>query len=297
MAYPDIPAPVKNMLAIPAMRWRHRYWHWVKNERFVTHPANTELVQALADIGWSAALTGEPGSGLDFLFMHRMMIENVDAQLAAAGDPDWPRVIGWDDIPAAPDDPDWPEPHVEDLDDPAAWPTDQRLLDYEGIAEARSAAVVSQNLERAQILRSEEFLTRDTTTLDRYGFLLEVTVHNWMHMRYSATPPLDGDALDAENDYLGAPFSSHVNPYFWKLHGWIDDCIGLWEEANDAEADFSTAWRAPEDAPPEDELLPPGAPLVAAIAPSPEQWTERGLAPFAAPASLVAQALGDIHAQ
>jgi hypothetical protein len=36
------------------------------------------------------------------------------------------------------------------------------------------------------------------------------------------------------NDYLGDFHSSHVNPIFWKLHGWVDDCIGVWQAAHDA---------------------------------------------------------------
>ena len=25
-----------------------------------------------------------------------------------------------------------------------------------------------------------------------------------------------------------------MNPVFWKLHGWVDDCIGAWQAAHDA---------------------------------------------------------------
>ena len=32
----------------------------------------------------------------------------------------------------------------------------------------------------------------------------------------------------AENDFLGDPFSSHVNPAFWAFHGWIDDRLNDW---------------------------------------------------------------------
>jgi hypothetical protein len=70
-----------------------------------------------------------------------------------------------------------------------------------------------------------------------------------MHMRWATEQPRDpqtglpairgGYDIDprwdvAENDYLGDFHSSHVNPIFWKLHGWVDDCIGAWEAAHNA---------------------------------------------------------------
>src|SRR3712207_5921244 len=36
------------------------------------------------------------------------------------------------------------------------------------------------------------------------------------------------------HDYLGDFHSSHVNPIFWKLHGWIDDRIEGWFRAHNA---------------------------------------------------------------
>jgi hypothetical protein len=38
---------------------------------------------------------------------------------------------------------------------------------------------------------------------------------------------------DPKRDWLGNPFSAHVNPTFWKLHGWIDDVVVDWLKAND----------------------------------------------------------------
>jgi hypothetical protein len=86
-------------------------------------------------------------------------------------------------------------------------------------------------------------------TLGAYGSLIEFTVHNWMHMRWATALPRDpvtgqpvardGYDIDRkwdvpENDYLGDFHSSHVNPIFWKLHGWVDGCIGVWQAAHDA---------------------------------------------------------------
>jgi len=253
MAYPDLPNNVKSMAASQAMRWRHRYWHLVKNEDFIKDPPNKNIVAALAKIGWTAALTGESGAGLDFLYMHRTMIANIDKMLVSAKDPNWPKVIGWSEIPVDADDPNWPEPSIKNIDNPDAWPKEKRRS-IRGIAEARSSSIVKRNIKLAAQLRDPEVLKQKHMTLDRYGHVIEVTVHNWMHMRFADAPRDNSEDLDVSNDWLGAPFSSHVNPYFWKLHGWIDDCIGEWEKANDKVADFSSAWRPPESAPPFSEL-------------------------------------------
>ena len=71
-----------------------------------------------------------------------------------------------------------------------------------------------------------------------------------MHMRWSSLTydPVDGTTpvpggrspdydistkWDSPNyDYLGDFYSSHVNPVFWRLHGWVDDRIEAWFAAH-----------------------------------------------------------------
>jgi hypothetical protein len=101
-----------------------------------------------------------------------------------------------------------------------------------------------RNLE--QWLRRPNILTQ--LTLGAYGNLLEMTIHNWMHMRWASVPrdPASGKVEsrgnydvdtrwdDPKNDYLGEFHTSHVNPVFWKLHGWVDDRVEDWFRAHDA---------------------------------------------------------------
>lgn len=110
---------------------------------------------------------------------------------------------------------------------------------------ARGLANLMRNLTTT--LRSARVVSQ--LTLGAYGSLIEFTVHNWMHMRWATALPRDpatgqpigrdGYDIDRkwdvpENDYLGDFHSSHVNPIFWKLHGWVDGCIGVWQAAHDA---------------------------------------------------------------
>ena len=67
-------------------------------------------------------------------------------------------------------------------------------------------------------------------------------------MRWSSIPldpesgePADRDPFDTDSkwdnpkyDYLGDFYSSHVNPLFWRLHGWVDDRIEDWYNAHEA---------------------------------------------------------------
>jgi len=107
----------------------------------------------------------------------------------------------------------------------------------------RFFTVIMRNLDRW--LRRPNILMQ--LTLGAYGNLLEMTIHNWMHMRWASVPrdPASGKVEtrggydvdtrwdDSKNDYLGDFHSSHVNPIFWKLHSWVDDRIEDWFRAHD----------------------------------------------------------------
>ena len=83
-----------------------------------------------------------------------------------------------------------------------------------------------------------------TLTLGELGTLLEWTVHNDMHMRWASAPrdprtnafipdgrpnwDISKDWDNPEYDHLGEQYSSHVNPVFWRLHGWVDARIEDW---------------------------------------------------------------------
>jgi hypothetical protein len=89
-------------------------------------------------------------------------------------------------------------------------------------------------------------------TLGALGNLIEFTIHGWMHNRWANTAgaylvdpetneltyrrTFDFDPMwnDAKYDYLGEFYSSHVNPVFWRLHGWVDDRIDDWFQAHES---------------------------------------------------------------
>jgi hypothetical protein len=88
-----------------------------------------------------------------------------------------------------------------------------------------------------------------SVSLDQLGIDMEWSIHGWMHMRWSGALAADAFAVDPDNDWLFFPWSSHVSKKFWKLHGWIDDRITDWANANGAEADLSDTWAGPTGVP------------------------------------------------
>lgn len=185
---------------------------------------------------------GEPGAGVDFLNMHRHMMaatRGLSARLGVAYRP-----TGWNPIPWNHNDPIWPMPR---------WSSTPVFKDPERTLNMRARG--RDQFENPAWLAG--------VTLDELGSMLEATIHNWMHMHWAMPEPADPADLwrtDPSNDWLGFTFTSQVNPIFWKLHGWIDACIDLWEDApvragtgqrRSAAADFARFnWIGPVPTPP-----------------------------------------------
>ena len=230
MSYPDLPSSVVVDMADIAMRQHHDLWHLVRRREDWDGLSDQQRA-SLEGAGWKAPrFEDEAGAGLDFLGMHREMIAHVNHLLHNAQNPDWPKVTPWSPIPWNSNDSDWPVPQSWNGMHPA-------------FADAKGQASAEQMKSIAQTLMSEAYLR--SRSLDEVGTDIEFSIHGWMHLRWSAEPKLPLDSVDPRNDWLGAPFSSHVNKHFWKLHGWIDARIDDWARANNAVADLSSAWAGP----------------------------------------------------
>lgn len=244
MSYPDLPTIVKDMLADERLRLHHHLWHLVRN-RDAWNGLSQDARNALTNEGWAAPRFGEqPGSGIDFLGMHRQMIEMTDRALANANDPNWPSVTGWDPIPWVDNDAHWPVPAWQATAPP--WASAQQWKDYTDLAEwARGSQPTVAMQQLADRFGDESYLR--SVSLDEFGIALEGSIHGWMHIRWSGPPHDDEFSADVSNDWLFVPWSSHVNKTFWKLHGWIDARIGDWEVATGRAADLSQTWAGPPD--------------------------------------------------
>lgn len=245
-----LPEVVLAHFADPLHRLHHAVWHGIRNH---WNDLNDIQIDAIIDLDWQiegnrfALFTTREktrpcvtnGSGEDFLFFHRRMVVQYKKLMSDAGI----TPIEWRELP---------QPGADDPDDPNIVPPAWNTPD-------------APNFEkRLTILKSDEFFWsrlrwwdyqyKDPTylatlTLGELGALLEFGVHNDMHIRWSS-PPQDPDTNDLlpfgrpdydfserwnnpRYDWLGEFYSAHVNPVFWRLHGWIDDRIDDWFTAHE----------------------------------------------------------------
>jgi len=241
----QIPSYIITMMADRAWRMQHFLWHEVRNNwLFYENEATRE---ALRNLGWEPPRPArrprvgggretilDNNSGEDFLYMHREMIRAVNERLA--GDPRYPRIEGWREVPRPGDA--W-------YSVPPAWDSGDSGLN-EVIARVKSNETF-QTYFLAWEAEYTDFDRLRQMSLGELGARLEFTIHNQMHMRWCAEPSATGirpdaqaenpDAIDGswdrpEYDWLGDTYSSHVNSVFWKLHGWVDDRINDWATAN-----------------------------------------------------------------
>lgn len=212
----------------------HWLWHSTRNGWSTLTPNERMLVQSLSDQwGQNAPICPAPNrsnqnpAGEEFLRMHHQMIDYVRSQLVAN---QLPCLTGWSAIPQA-GDLRWPIP--------AGAPDDS-----------------SKSAEVGRLLRmwSLTFMNPgflQSHTLSEVGYLLEFSIHNNLHMRWSDPTDFGGDyspvnaqvttldALLAPTQFdstqfhsLANPYSSALSPVFWKLHGWVDNVIVAWLRAN-----------------------------------------------------------------
>ena len=248
-------APLTAWLVSPEHRLFHQLWHAVRDK---WHKLPNDKRDALRRLGWQPGVRDKErgargdnkhknGSGEDFFFMHRDMLHK--ARMLQ------PDLKGWSKLPL-------PAPFVEqDLAGfiryyenndgcsvPPAWESEgddeytQWLNDVKG-----SNTFYSNYQVWESQYQDPQYLAR--LTLAEFGSEMELGMHDWLHMRWATITrdptndmPVPWDRWPSdfssrwflpENDYLGDPFSSHVNPVFWMFHRWIDDRIEDWFRAHE----------------------------------------------------------------
>ena len=169
--------------------------------------------------------------------MHRQMIAGVNQRLKEIGDPTYPKIEGWQNVPH-PTDPEFPVPPLFNRNnDPE--------FSFEALRDRKSYNYYLTHFRPWEARFTDPNYLR-TVTLSELGAEIEFNIHNRMHSRWSAEPwnggrpPADRTrpvAIDQkwdnpQYDYLGDQYASHVNPIFWKLHGWVDERINDWMRAN-----------------------------------------------------------------
>ncbi|VVO19140.1 PvdJ/PvdD/PvdP-like protein [Pseudomonas fluorescens] len=232
----------------------HQLWHASRDK---WHSLSETQRGALRGIGWQPGprdlerdargpRKDRNGSGIDFFFMHRHMLGTARSM---------------QDLPSWPDFP-VPQPELErdrqgfaryfDNHDgfalPPTWLAEGDTEYSQWVSDIKAAETYHSNFQVWESqYRDPRYLAK--LTLGQFGSEVELGLHDWLHMRWASVPrdpsngvpvPFARDPSDfaarwysAENDFLGDPFSSHVNPVFWHFHGWIDDRLEDWFRAHE----------------------------------------------------------------
>ncbi|MFJ7106763.1 PvdJ/PvdD/PvdP-like protein [Pseudomonas sp. NPDC098740] len=252
--------PVIDLMASAEHRYHHALWHASRDEWAFLSAKKRAALQAL---GWQPGPLGAEraslgvgrvtnGSGEDFLYMHRRMVHHVRGLD--------PSVRSWPSVPS----PKFPVSFAAgtkastsgNVDgnafaDPWIVPGDPDQTNW--LVEVRKTSTLYSKFAAWEALYTDpRYLA--SISLAELGSRIEFTIHNWMHMRWASLPrdpnpdpdrhglpiPEGRQALDfdpkwlsPEYDFLGETFSSHVNPIFWRLHGWVDDRIEDWSRAQE----------------------------------------------------------------
>lgn len=240
--------PLTTAVAAAPMRTAHFLWHTVRDVWLRLSAQQQADFTARFGPSWvpprpSRDAAGQPiigqGAGLDFLGMHRGMIAHARMIL---GQNAGTRLDGWPTPPAA-NDPDYPVPRGYRLPEPA-YPS-KNDANWAGLVSDTLAMLLPDNLRKV--------------SLDELGSRLEHGIHAAMHERFGGYGSnnmlrtrepdpfvaIDPKWNDPAYDSLLDAYAAHVNPWFWRIHGWIDAQIGAWEVATGQTADFSGCWSGP----------------------------------------------------
>jgi len=168
--------------------------------------------------------------------MRRQLNQRVNRILAEVGDPHYPLVEGWVQLPG-PRDPDFPVPPP--WFDPGAHPIRNRYL-----VRIKTDVVFEKHLRHWERTFSDPVFLR-SVSLGELGAHLDFYLFDPFRRRWAAAPgatrpessPDRSEAIatewdDPRYDYLGDYYSMHVNPAYWRFSGWVEDRIEEWKAAN-----------------------------------------------------------------
>ena len=196
MAEPSMPTNMIHWMNDRQWGWHHLEWHTVRQWDLLGASGQ----QWATDQGWSRASRqeGEVGNGLEFLVMHRAMIELLKR--------DFPSQVnllqGWSQVPLNPEDPN-------DL-----MPANGQSRPFRGTMITAVNSLHSTSF-LASLANDDAVGLYIETSRRPGGFSADNTtgIHNYIHGRFS----LQGDPIN-----MGDPEVNLGNARFWRLHGWID---------------------------------------------------------------------------
>jgi len=237
---PALPIEVSVLMGSRHMRYHHFLWH---NLRELWHNLDQDTRTTISKLGWepprpsldaSYNVIEDNNSGEDFLYMHKQMVKKVNE--IVAGTP-YNKVVGWTRIPDLTNtEYAVPAPYTVEWD--AGFTT--------VVADLKSDNFYLNTIKPEEDNMMDPAYLRGLDLGD-FGAKLEYGIHKYAHLRFSTkkaniglrntgvanpTPDIDEIWDNLQYDWLGDAYSSHVNPWFWKIHGYVEDRIEAWRVAN-----------------------------------------------------------------
>jgi hypothetical protein len=204
----DTPMPEDVIAWMQGLNWgpHHDQWHFERRWDFWHRLAEQgdedvrEMIRYAESQHWHRAgvQEGQAGNGLDFLMMHRAMLQLIVEQFPQHE----AYVRGWPTPPTDPQDAEDPVPSGDAFDANKAQGIQAIENDFDAFANDDAYGLFIETNIRP--------LPADPTHRDPDGRL---GIHNYLHNRWTdQSSPIN----------LGDPKVNLMNARFWKLHGWID---------------------------------------------------------------------------
>jgi hypothetical protein len=180
--------------------WGHMHLDFHVGRLWDTLAPSTQHWAADQGISRARLQEGEKTTGLEFLAMHRLMLDDLRNRFPEQAD----LFAGWQTVPTDPRDPSDPLPHgsVTSFDADMTSALDRLERDVAGFASDDDFALFLQT-KRRPTADDPRAVTDDASA----------GIHNYLHVRFT-------DRTSSVN--VGDPAVNLSNRVFWRIHGWID---------------------------------------------------------------------------
>jgi hypothetical protein len=203
----------------------HREYHEAREWDYFAATQGTDRIAYMQKKGWTRAAVqeGAPGSGLDFLAMHRVMVRTLRDRFPSSTS----LFVGWTNIPTTSTTDD-PLPPVDNPTAAAAF-WDSMNAAISRVQTNPTSFATDDDLGRFIETQHRPTDADPTARSTEPG----AGLHTYIHLRFD----------DDRSPIRMQRFSRNIeNQTFWRLHGWIDAVWTAWRKSKGLDDATDTAY-------------------------------------------------------